>query len=69
MSRERFIAEGYRQLSDKDVYQQLIQVVFSNAIEEVKLVLSHHMKEWRNYRDMAIYTEPVESKPSRFCLI
>ena len=44
MSRERFIAEGYRQLSAKDVYRQLILVVFSDALGEVKLVSSNLLR-------------------------
>ena len=40
MSRERYIAEANRQLSDTDVYQQVSSTVFFDVIEEVKDILS-----------------------------
>ena len=39
MSRERYIAEAKRQLSDTDVYQQVSSTVFVDVIEEVKDIL------------------------------
>ena len=39
MSRERYIAEANRQLSDTDVYQQVSSAVVLDVIEEVKDIL------------------------------
>ena len=39
MSRERYIAEAHRQLSDTDMYQQVFSFVFPDGIEEVKDIL------------------------------
>ena len=44
MSRERYIAEANRQLSDTDVYQQVSSTVFFVVIEEVKDILSRLQK-------------------------
>ena len=38
MSRERYIAEANRQLSDTDVYQQVPSTVFFDVTDEVNLV-------------------------------
>ena len=40
MSRERYIAEAYRKLSDTDVYKQVSSTVFFDVIEVVKDILS-----------------------------
>ena len=53
MSRERYIAEAYRQLSDTDVYQHVSSNVFFNVIEEVKDILSQHQKSVVITVDMA----------------
>ena len=69
MSRERYIVEANRQLSDTDVYQQISSAVFFDAIEEVKDILSRHQKSDVITEDMAIYAVPIDSKPARFYVI
>ena len=64
MSRERYIAEANRQLSDTDVYQQVSSAVVFSVIEEVKDILSMSITE-----DVATYAVPVDSKPARFYIL
>ena len=66
MSRERYIAEANRQLSDTDVYQQVSSAVVFDVIEEVKDILSRLQKSGVIKEDMATYAVPVDSKPARF---
>ena len=69
MSRERYIAEAYRQLCDTDVYQQVSSTVFFYVIEEVKDILSRLQKSGVITEDMATYAVPVDSKPTRFYIL
>ena len=69
MSRERYIAEAYRQLYDTDVYQQVPSTVFIGVIEEVKDILSRLQKSGVITEHMAIYAVPVDSKPARFYIL
>ena len=69
MSRERYIAEANRQLSDTDVYQQVSSTVFFDVIEEVKDILSRLRKSGVITKDMAAYAVPVDSKPARFYIL
>ena len=69
MSRECYIAEAYRQLSDTDVYQQVYSTVFFCVIEEVKDILSRLQKSDVTTEDMATYAVPVDSKHARFCIL
>ena len=69
MSRERYIAQANRQLSDTDVYQQVSSSVFFNVIEEVKDILSRLQKSGVITKDMATYAVPVDSKPVRFYIL
>ena len=66
MSRERYIAEANRQLSDKDVYQQLSSTVVFDVIEEVKGIFYRLQTSGVNTEVMATYAAPVDSKPARF---
>ena len=59
MSRERYIAEAIRQLSDTDVYQQVSSAVVFDVIEEVKDILSRLQKSGVITEDMATYAVPV----------
>ena len=68
MSRERYIAEVNRQLSDTDVYQQVSSTVFFDVNEEVKDILYRLLKSGVITKDMATYAVPVDSKPARFCI-
>ena len=61
MSRERYIAEGNRQLSDTDVYLQVSISVFYDVNEEVKHILSRLRKSGVITVDMATYAAPVDS--------
>ena len=70
MSRERYIAEAYRQLSDTDVYQQVSSNVCFDVIEVIKeILLSHLQRSGVIPDDMATYSVPVDSKPTRFYLL
>ena len=69
MSRERYIAEANRQLSDTDVYQQVSSNVFFDVIEEVNDILSRLQKSGVITEDMAAYAVPVDSKPARFYIL
>ena len=69
MSRERYIAEANRQLSDTDVYQQVSSTVVFDVIEEVKDILSRLQKSGVITEDMATYAVPVDSKPARFYIL
>ena len=69
MSRERYIAEANRQLSDTDVFQQVSSTVFFDGIEEVKDILSRLQKSGVITEDMATYSVPVDSKPARLYII
>ena len=69
MSRERYIAEANRQLSDTDVYKQVSSTVFFDVIEEVKDILSRLQKSGVITEDMATYAVPVDSKPARFYIL
>ena len=69
MSRERYIAEAIRQLSDTDVYQQASSAVVFDVIEEVKDIQSRLQKSGVITEDMATYAVPVDSKPARFYII
>ena len=69
MSRERYIAEANRQLSDTDVYQQVSSAVVFDVIEEVKDILSRLQKSGVITEDMATYAVPVDSKPARFYIL
>ena len=60
MSRERYIAEANRQLSDTDVCQQVSSTVFIDVIEEVKDILSLLQKNGVITEDMANYAVPVD---------
>ena len=68
-SRERYIAEANRQLSDTDVYQQVSSAVVFDVIEEVKDILSRLQKSGVITEDMATYAVPVDSKPARFYIL
>ena len=69
MSRERYIAEANRQLSDTDVYKQVSSAVVFDVIEEVKDILSRLQKSGVITEDMATYAVPVDSKPARFYIL
>ena len=69
MSRERYIAEANRQLSDTDVYQQVSSTVVFDVIEEVKEILSRLQKIGVITEDMATYAVPVDSKPARYYIL
>ena len=69
MSRERYIAEANRQLSDTDVYKQVSSAVVFDVIEEVKDILSRLQKSGFITEDMATYAVPVDSKPARFYIL
>ena len=69
MSRERYIAEAYRQLCDTDVYQQVSSTVFFDVIKDVKDILSRLQKSGIITEDMATYGVPVDSKPARFYIL
>ena len=69
MSRERYIAEANRQLSDTEVYQQVSSTVVIDVIEEVKDILSRLQKSGVITEDMANYAVPVDSKPARFYIL
>ena len=60
MSRERYIAEAIRQLSDTDVYQQVSSAVVFDVIEEVKDILSRLQKSGVITEDMATYAVSVD---------
>ena len=66
MSRERYIAEANRLVSDSDVNQQVSSTVVFDLIEEVKDVLSRLQKCGVITEDIATYAVPVDSKPDRF---
>ena len=66
MSRERYIAEAYRQLSDTDVYQQVSNNVFFGVVEETKDILFRLQRSGVITEDMATYVVPVYSKSVRF---
>ena len=69
MSRERFIAEANRQLSDTDVYQQVSSAVVFYVIQEVKDILSRLQKSGVITENIASYAVPVDSKPARFYIL
>ena len=66
MSRDRYIAEAYRQLSDANVYQQISSTVDFDVIDEVKDILSRLQKSCVITEDMATYAVPVDSKLAHF---
>ena len=55
MSRDRYIAEANRQLSDTDMYQQVSSTVFFDVIEEVKDIMSRLQKSGVITENMATY--------------
>ena len=55
MSRERYIAEAYRQVGDTDVYQRVSSTVFFDVIEEVKDILSSLQNSGVITENMATY--------------
>ena len=69
MSRDRYIAEGYRQLRDTSVYKRVPRSVCTDVIKEVSDILSRLQTKSVITEDMASYAEPSDSKPARFYLL
>ena len=69
MSREHYIAETNRQLSDTDVYQQVSSTVYFDVIEEVKDILSRLQKSGVITEDLATYSVPVDSTSASFYIL
>ena len=69
MSRERYITEANRQLSDTDVYQQITSAVVFDVIEEVKDILSRLQKSDVIIEDIATYAVPVNPKSARLYIL
>ena len=69
ITRDRYIADAYRQLSDADVYQQVSSTVVFDVIDEVKDILSRLQKSGVITEDMSTYAVPVDSKPAHFYIL